>query len=89
MERKPDTVVLSFQTSVDYVVDLQTGAVKTEYEAVPIGALPYNASTWAEGELLSEEAGSPNTYSIDFDEVIDREAFRVAMQLVRAAQAEA
>ena len=54
MERRPDTVVITFPTYVDVVVDLKTGETKREFESEFDLDKPVCSTVWAEGELLSE-----------------------------------
>lgn len=54
-ERRPDTVVVTFPTYVDVVVDLKTGETKEEYEGQYDKTRPVCSTVWAEGELLTEK----------------------------------
>lgn len=80
MTRKPDTVVVTFPTYVDIVVDLKTGETKTEYEAPDISAVPFCATTWIEGELAGEIDEPGNVRSIHPD---DRLPLLRALEIVR------
>ncbi len=80
--RKPDTVVISFPTVVDIVVDLRTGETKQEYEA-PDLAKPICATAWAEGELLGESDDGTQSGFVHGE---DREAYLQAMKVISRAR---
>ena len=83
LNRKVDTVVITYPTFVDIVVDLTTGEIKREFEAEVDLDKPVCSTTWAEGELLgSSDDGTQSGFS----DGNDREAYLRASALVRQQQ---
>lgn len=54
MERKPDTVVFTYETTIDYVVDLRTKRVKVG-DVGEIADEPHYIALFCEGEFAGEE----------------------------------
>ena len=82
-ERVADTIVISFPTTVDYVVNLATGEVKREFEGEVDFDSPSYASSWSEGELLGESIDGTQSGFGDGD---DRTAYLKAMTAVRTQE---
>lgn len=62
-ERVPDTVVISYPTFVDIVVDLQTHKVKREFEDEIDLTKPVCSTVWGEGELMAHSEGNAAEYT--------------------------
>jgi hypothetical protein len=54
MERQPDTVTFTFETVVDFVVDLRTGEVKRESRQEELTGDAHFVALFCEGEWAGE-----------------------------------
>lgn len=74
-ERKPDTIVFTYETTVDYIVDLRTGVVQRE-DNDEIADEYHYVALFCEGEFAGEYqlAGSHREPYEDDDEALIEQA---------------